>query len=186
MEFVLAALLGLGISAACGFRVFVPLLVLSLGVSADWVSPGEGWHWIGETPALVTLSIAAIFEVGAYYIPVVDNFLDTIAAPAAVVAGTVATASMVADLDPLLQWSVAVIGGGGLAGSVQAGTTVVRAASTVGTGGLANPLFSTFEAMGAATLSLMAILVPILAALAIVAGLLVIAVAVRKRRRRSA
>ena len=182
MELVLATMLGLGLSAACGFRVFVPLLILSLGVNAGWVSAGEGWHWIGETAALVTLGIATTLEIGAYYIPVIDNFLDTLATPAAVVAGTVATASMVADLDPLLQWSVALIGGGGLAGGVQAGTTVVRAASTVGTAGLANPVFSTFETISAAVLSLMAILVPIFAAIAVLFGIAVIALALKKRR----
>ncbi len=179
----MAALLGLGISAACGFRIFVPLLILSLGTRVGWVSPSEGWLWVGDTPALVTLGVATALEIGAYYLPVVDNFLDAIATPAAVVAGSMATASMVADLDPLMQWSVAIIGGGGLAGSVQVGTSLVRAASTVSTAGLGNPFFSTFETMSAAFLSLLAVLLPFLAALVILFVLGALWLALRKRKK---
>lgn len=168
MELLLATLLGLGLSAACGFRIFVPLLILSVSSRVGWVALDPDWQWVGQTPALVTLGVATVLEIGAYYIPVVDNLLDGIAAPAAIVAGTLATASMATDFHPLLQWSVALIGGGGLAGTVHLGNAAVRTMSTVGTAGIGNPFFSTLETLGATALSFLSLLVPIFAALAIV------------------
>ncbi len=159
---ILSICLGIGLSAACGFRVFVPLLVMSIASLAGHLTLAPGFQWIGTYPALLTFSVATAVEIAGYYIPWVDHALDTIATPAAIVAGTVITASMVTGMSPLLKWSLAIIAGGGAAGLVQGATVVTRAASTATTGGLGNPLVATIE-LGAATItSIAALLVPVL------------------------
>ncbi len=167
MDHLLSLAVGIGLAAACGFRVFVPLLVMSAAGYTGHLELSSGFQWIGTLPALVAFASATVLEIAAYYIPWVDNLLDTISGPAAVVAGTVVTASALTDVDPFLKWSLAIIGGGGVAGIVSGATTVLRGASTVTTGGVANPLFSTLEVFLALTVAALAVAVP-LAALALV------------------
>ena len=161
-ELILSAIVGVGLSAACGFRVFIPPLVMCIAAKAGHVSFGAEFAWMETNVALVIFSIAAILEIGAYYIPWLDNALDTIAAPAAVVAGTMTTAAMLGDISPWLKWSLAAIAGGGAAGAVQVTTTVARGASSVLTGGMGNWVVSTGEGIGAVITAILAIVVPIL------------------------
>lgn len=156
--------IGLGLSAACGFRVFVPLLFVSIAARSGHITLGTGWDWVASVPAIVALSTATALEIGAYYVPWLDNFLDSIATPAAVLAGTVITAAAVGDMTPLLKWSLAIIGGGGSAAVVQVSTTIVRGASSLATGGIGNPAVSTAEAGGSVGLSFLALFVPFAAA----------------------
>jgi hypothetical protein len=173
METLLGICLGIGLSAACGFRVFVPLLVMSVATISGHLAPVHGFEWIGSYPALVAFAVATCVEIAGYYIPWVDHLLDTIATPAAVVAGTITTASMVGHMSPLLHWTLAVIAGGGAAGLVQGATVVTRGASTVTTGGLGNPLVATAELAGSVVTSILAILAPILVVALLIAFFLV-------------
>jgi hypothetical protein len=184
LEILVSVCLGLGLSAACGFRVFVPLLVMSAAAHSGHLHVDGSFEWIASTPALVAFGVATAFEIGAYYVPWLDNLLDTIATPAAVIAGVVATASVVTDLDPLIRWTLAVVAGGGLAGAVQAITTGTRGVSVVTTGGLANPAVSTLEAGGAFGLALIAVALPVLAALLVVLFFVLVWRLVRRRRQR--
>lgn len=170
METLLSILLGLGLAAACGFRVFVPLLIMSIAAraGAGHLELGAGFAWIGSTVALVTFSAATLLEIAGYYIPWVDNLLDAIATPTAVVAGILVTASSVADVDPFLRWTLAILGGGGTAAVFQGITATARQVSSFTTGGLGNPLISTVEAGSSILLSVLAILLPVLAVLLIV------------------
>jgi hypothetical protein len=163
METLLAISLGIGLSAACGFRVFVPLLVMSVASISGHLTLAHGFEWIGSYPALVTFSAATCAEIAGYYIPWVDHLLDTVATPAAIIAGTVTTAAMVGDMSPLLKWTLAAIAGGGVAGVVQGATVLVRGVSTATTGGLGNPFFATIELGGALFTSILAVLAPLLA-----------------------
>ena len=163
METVLSICVGIGLSAACGFRVFVPLLVMSIASLSGHLTLAHGFEWIGTYPALIAFSVATCLEIAGYYVPWVDHLLDTIATPAAIVAGTIVTASAVGDMSPFLKWSLAVIGGGSAAGLVQGATVVTRAASTASTGGLANPVVATLELVGSVVTSILAIVVPVLA-----------------------
>ncbi len=168
METALSILVGVGLSAACGFRVFVPLLIINLAARSGHLSLATGFQWMGSDAALIAFGVATVLEIAGYYIPWVDHLLDTIATPAAVVAGTVVTASLVSDMSPFLRWSLAVIAGGGAAGAVQMTTVVTRAASTATTGGLANPLVATAELGGSVLTSLLGLV-------ARVAGVLLVA-----------
>jgi hypothetical protein len=175
METLLALIMGIGLSAACGFRVFVPLLVVSIASYSGHLTLSSGFEWLGSEVALATFSVATLLEVGGYFIPWLDNLLDTLATPAAVMAGTIITASVVADISPFLQWTLAAVAGGGTAAAVQSSTVLVRGASTAGTGGLGNPVFATAELGGSAVLAVLAVIFPIAAFLLLLAFVVVLA-----------
>ena len=174
-ETLFGMMIGLGLSAACGFRVFVPPLIVSLAAYTGHLQVSEGFQWLASYPAVVAFSAAVGCEILGYYVPWVDNALDTIAAPAAVVAGSVLSASMVHEASPLVKWTFAVIAGGGSAGLFHTATAILRGGSTMATGGLGNPLLSTVELGGAATLSVLALLVPA-ATLFVMIGILAVAI----------
>lgn len=168
METALSICVGIGLSAACGFRVFVPLLVMSIASLSGHMTLAHGFEWLGTYPALVCFSVATGLEIAGYYLPWLDHLLDTLATPAAIIAGTVVTASAVTDMSPFLRWTLAVIAGGGAAGLVQGATVITRAASTAATGGLGNPLVSTLELGGATITSILAVVAPVVAVLLLV------------------
>ncbi len=159
--------MGIGLAAACGFRVFVPLLVVSIASFSGHLTLAPSFQWLGTYPALITFCAATVLEITAYYVPWLDNFLDSIATPAAVIAGTVVTASMVTGMSPLLKWTLAVIAGGGAAGLVQSATVLTRAASTTTTGGLANPVLATAELGFSVLTSLLTLVVPVVTVVAL-------------------
>jgi hypothetical protein len=183
MELALSILLGIGLSAACGYRVFVPFLVLSIAATSGHVTLTHGFEWIGTPYALAAFAIATGLEVTAYYVPWLDNLLDAVSTPAAVVAGIVITASVVGDVSPFLKWTLAVIAGGGVAGAVQATTVAVRGASTVTTGGVGNPVVSTGELGGSVVTSVLSVLVPVVAVALVVVLLVIVLRFVRGLRR---
>lgn len=169
---------GVGLAAACGFRVFVPLLVLSIAATLGAVPLSNDFSWLATTPALVALATATVMEIAAYYVPWFDHALDVVATPAAVLAGVVTTAAVITDLSPVLRWALALVAGGGVAGAVQGATVLVRLKSGVTTAGVANPLVSTGETASSTVTSVLAVLVPLIAfllVLALVALLIVIA-----------
>jgi len=165
LEILSSILLGIGLSAATGFRIFVPFLVASIASMTGFLPLSESFEWIGTYPALIAFSAATILEIGAYYIPWFDNLLDTIATPAAFIAGAILMVAVVSGLPPLVKWALAIIAGSGAAGIVQTGTSVSRLTSTTTTGGIGNPVVSTVEAGSSFGLSALAILVPIVAGL---------------------
>jgi Domain of unknown function (DUF4126) len=168
LETLLGLAVGIGLSAACGFRIFVPMLGISIAALSGHVTLGAGFEWMGTGTAVAAFGTATVLEIAAYYIPVLDNLLDTIATPAAVVAGTIITASMVGDMSPFLKWSLAIIAGGGVAGVVQGGTVALRAGSTGTTGGIANPVLSTLEMAGSIVTTVLAFLLPLAGLLLVV------------------
>lgn len=162
METLLSVIVGIGLSAACGFRVFVPMLGISIAALSGHLHLAPGFEWMSSWPAVLAFSVATLLEIAAYYIPWVDHLMDVLTTPAAIVAGTIATASMVSDVSPFLKWSLAIIAGGGVSGLIQAGTVALRAGSTGTTGGLANPLVSTGEMIGSVATTIFAIVLPVI------------------------
>ena len=148
LEIILSLSLGLGLAAACGFRIFIPPLMMGVGSRFDLYDLEGSFIWVGEDWAIAVFAIATLLEIGGYYVPWIDNLLDTVATPAAVIGGIfVTSASLEGDVDPSLQWILATIAGGSSAGVIQLGTVATRAVSTGTTGGLANPIVSTLEAI---------------------------------------
>lgn len=182
MDGWLSLLLGVGLSAACGFRVFVPLLVMSLASVDGHLALAPGFEWIATPEACGVFAVATVCEVLSYYIPWWDNLLDSLSSPAAVAAGTITTASVLTDTSPFLQWTLAIIAGGGAAGMVQTGTVLVRGASSLTTGGLGNPIVATVEAVASTVTSIVALIAPLVAIIAMVALILVAAKKLRRKR----
>lgn len=163
IETILSLCIGIGLSAACGFRVFVPLLVMSVASLAGWFEPMKGFEWLAMPSVCIGLAVATVCEIGAYYIPWVDNALDTISTPAAMVAGTLTTMAVsTGEMSPFASWAAAIIVGGGTASAVQLSTVAVRGLSTATTGGIANPVVSTGEWISALVVSILSFLVPVL------------------------
>ena len=184
-DLALSIVLGIALAAATGFRLFLPMLIVSGAAYTGHLHLDDGFAWLGTLSALIMLSVAALAEVLAYYIPVVDNLLDTVATPAAFVAGTIVSAAVMIDAPPMVKWTAAVIAGGGIAGLIQGMTGILRAHSTVLTGGLGNPIIATAELGSAALISFLALAAPTVA-IALVAVFLIVALRLVFRRFRSA
>ncbi|WP_341215116.1 DUF4126 domain-containing protein [uncultured Wocania sp.] len=174
VETIISICLGIGLSASVGFRIFLPLFVLSLASYFNLWQLNESWQWIGSTTALITLGVATVVEIFAYFIPYIDNLLDSIAIPLAALAGTVVMMSTIADLSPVVTWSLAIIAGGGTAAAIAGTSSTTRLASTVTTGGLGNPIVSSLETGTATIMSVISIFLPILAVILVVILLLII------------
>jgi len=182
-DLALSIVLGVVLAAASGFRVFLPMLIVSGAAYTGHLSLDNSFAWLGTPSALTMLSVAALVEVLAYYVPGVDNLLDAVATPAAFVAGTIVSAAVMTDLPPMAKWMAAVIAGGGTASFTQGVTAILRAKSTVFTGGFGNPVIATGELGGSVLLSLLALAAP-LAAFAMVILILWLALRLIRRQRR--
>ena len=179
-DLALSIVLGIGLAAATGFRVFLPMLMVSGAAYAGHLQLDSSFAWLGTPSALTMLSVAALAEVLAYYVPVIDNLLDTLATPAALIAGTIVSAAVMTDVPPMVKWTAAVIAGGGIAGLTQGLTGILRAHSTVLTSGLGNPVIATAELGGALLISFLALVAP---AAAVALVILFLLVAIRLLRR---
>jgi hypothetical protein len=168
LDLALSIALGVGLAAATGFRVFLPMLVVSAAAYTGHLPLSENFAWLGTPSALMMLGVAALVEILAYYIPGVDNLLDVLATPAAVVAGTLVSAAVITDLPPMLKWTTAIIAGGGVAGLTQGVTALLRAKSTVLTAGVGNPVIATAELGGSLLVSLLALAAPLVALLVVI------------------
>jgi hypothetical protein len=168
LDLALSIALGVGLAAATGFRVFLPMLVASAAAYTGHLPLSGNFAWLGTPGALIMLGVAALVEILAYYIPGVDNLLDALATPAAVVAGTLVSAAVITDLPPMLKWTTAIIAGGGVAGLTQGVTALLRAKSTVLTAGVGNPVIATAELGGSLLVSLLALAAPLIALLVVI------------------
>ena len=174
LPYAISAFIGIGLAAATGFRVFLPMFAVSLASYMGWIPMNESFQWLSGLPTLITTGIATIVEILAYYIPFVDHLLDTMSIPLATVAGSVMFASQFAEIGTFPQWALALIAGGGTAAAISSGFAGTRAASTATTGGLGNSVVATTETAGAGIMSVLALAAPIIAF--IVAIILIIAV----------
>ena len=166
---IVAMCLGLGLAAACGFRVFLPPLLMGIFSRAELITLGDSWQWFSSDWAIALFGAAALFEIFGYFIPWLDNLLDMIASPLAITAGTILTSASLNGIDPSLQWILALIAGVGVTGSVQASTVLVRGLSTATTGGLGNPIVTIIEDTMSVIVAITAILAPVLAIALLVA-----------------
>ncbi len=164
MDIALGILLGIGLAASCGFRVFVPMLVTNIGSLLGYVKLSQGFEWMGSWIAFAAFLVATIVEIGAFYIPWLDNALDTVSGPLAMIAGTVLTASFLTETTPLIQWTLGIIVGGGTAGIVKVGASAARLTSTATTGGMANAVVATMENILSTVLSILSFIIPVVTA----------------------
>jgi hypothetical protein len=180
LPYLISAFIGIGLAAATGFRIFLPMFAVSLASYMGWIPQNENFQWLSGLPTLIATGIAMIVEILAYYIPFVDHLLDTISIPLATVAGSVMFASKFTELGTFPQWALALIAGGGTAAAISSGFAGTRAASTATTGGFGNSVVATTETAGAGLMSFLALAAPVIAF--VVAVLLLIAVFVFGRK----
>lgn len=167
-ETIVSIIIGIGLAASVGFRIFVPLFALSLASFYGIIPLNETWQWVGSSTAILILGIATFVEILAYFIPWLDNLLDTIAVPLAAVAGTAVMVATVSNLDPTITWALAIIAGGGTATAIKGSTSTTRLASTATTAGVANPIISTVETGTSIIMAVFAIFLPIVALILVI------------------
>lgn len=172
-ETIISIFLGIGLAASVGFRVFLPLFALSLVSYFNLLELNESWQWIGSLAAVITLGVAMLVEIGTYYIPFIDNLMDTIAIPLATVAGTAVMVSTVADLSPVVTWALAIIAGGGTAATIKSATGATRLTSSVSTAGLGNPIVTTIETGSSIVMTILSIFLPVVGFIMVIVILIV-------------
>lgn len=180
LPYIISAFIGIGLAAATGFRVFMPMFAVSLASYLGWIPMNESFEWLAGLPTLITTGIAMIAEILAYYIPFIDHLLDTISVPLATIAGSVMFASQFSDIGTFPQWALALIAGGGTAAAISSGFAGTRAASTATTGGLGNSVVATTETAGAGIMSFLALAAPVIAFIAAVALIITVLVLGKK------
>lgn len=165
-QMITSIAMGIALSACCGFRVFIPMLGASFAAHQNWYALPADMQWMVSLPALIAFGTAAVLEMGAYYIPFVDNLLDAIATPLAVAAGTVLAASFlpIAEFSPLIKWILALVAGGAAAGTVQTGTGLLRLASSKTTAGVGNSVVATGENALAVSGTILSFIIPVVVA----------------------
>jgi Domain of unknown function (DUF4126) len=161
-EIITAVAIGIGLSASCGFRVFVPMLVASIAARMNLFPVNEGFQWLASWPAIISFATATVAEIVAYYVPFIDNFLDTMTTPMAVGGGTLLLTSVLPIDNDFLKWSAGFLFGGGAAATIQGGTVLTRLASTKLTAGAGNAVVATGEHAAAFGTSVLAVLIPLI------------------------
>ncbi|MCK5868889.1 MAG: DUF4126 domain-containing protein [Candidatus Thalassarchaeum sp.] len=184
---IMATLMGISLAAASGFRVFLPPFLLSLAARFNvvWFLDidliGTQFEFFTSTLSIVVLGIATVAEFAAFYAPWIDNALDTIATPASIMAGVAMTAIVLEGNDPIIQWAIAIVAGGGVAATIQSATVATRGLSSTFTFGLGNSAVATGENVASVALTLIAILIPFLSALFV---LVIVALLLRMKRKK--
>ena len=183
VETIGSFLLGIGLSAAVGFRVFVPMLVVSLASMAGIIQLSPGFQWMGTPVAALVFAVATLIELLGFLVPWVSNALDSIATPAATIAGVIMMAAVLTDMHPIARWALALIAGGGVALTVQGATVVTRAVAAGSTGGVANPIVAILEAIGALVVTITTIVIPaVMGILILIVVLLLLRIVIPKFR----
>jgi len=167
-EIITAVAIGIGLSASCGFRVFVPMLVASIAAKMNIFPVNEGFQWLASWPAIISFGTATVAEILAYYIPFIDNLLDTITTPMAIGGGTLLLTSVLPIDNEFLKWATGFLFGGGAAATVQGGTVLTRLASTKLTAGTGNAVVATGEHAASFGTSILSLVIPLIIAALIV------------------
>lgn len=159
---------GVALSASCGLRLFLPLLAANLASRFGLITFDPSFHWLYGDDATLLLVVASAIEIISFYIPFIDNLLDVIAVPSSAIAGTIISTSIIPlDNYPAIQWGLGIIAGGGVAGTIQAGTSLIRVASTKFTLGHGNFVVTTIENILAFVIIIFAFVIPIIIVLII-------------------
>lgn len=184
-ELITAVAIGIGLAASAGFRVFVPMLVAAIAAKAGILPLNESFQWLASWTSIAILGTATIVEILAYYIPVVDNLLDTIATPMAVVAGTLLLTSVLPIDSELMKWITGAAVGGGSAAVVQSGSALTRLTSTKLTAGVGNPVVATVENVAATGTSILSLVIPFFVLAIFLLLVVLIFTSLRRRLRQS-
>jgi len=184
-ELITAVAIGIGLAASAGFRVFVPMLVAAIAAKTGVLPLNESFLWLSSWTAIAILGTATVVEILAYYIPVVDNLLDTISTPLAIGAGTLLLTSVLPIDSELMRWITGAAVGGGSAAVVQSGSALTRLTSTKMTAGIGNPVVATVENVAATGTSVLSLIIPFIIVALFLLLVIFIFTRVRRKLRRS-
>jgi len=183
-ELITAVAIGIGLAASAGFRVFVPMLVAAIAARTGALPLNESFMWLSSWTSIAILGTATVVEILAYYVPVVDSLLDTVATPLAVVAGTLLLTSVLPIDSELMRWITGAAVGGGSAAVVQSGSALTRLTSTKLTAGIGNPVVATVENVAATGTSVLSLIIPFFVLAIFLLLVILIFTSLRKRLRR--
>jgi len=186
VELITAVAIGIGLAASAGFRVFVPMLVAAVAAKTGVLPLNESFQWLSSWTAIAILGTATVVEILAYYIPVVDNLLDTVSTPLAIGAGTLLLTSVLPIDSELMRWITGAAVGGGSAAVVQSGSALTRLTSTKLTGGIGNPVVATVENVAATGTSILSLIIPFFVLALFLLLVILIFTSLRRRLRRKA
>jgi len=175
--------MGIGLAACAGIRAWLPLLMA--GGLARWgiIELGPSFQFIGSNRALILFGVATVIEILADKIPAVDHALDSLSTVLRPMAGSLLAASVLWQVsDPLTALALGVAVGAPTSLVPHAAKSLLRAASTTLTGGLANPFISILEDLMAVALFVLTVLIPVVVAAVL---LLISLLVVRRLSRRS-
>ena len=184
VELITSVAIGIGLAASTGFRVFVPMLVAAIAAKTGILPLNDSFQWLSSWTAIVILGTATVVEILAYYVPVVDNLLDTVSTPLAIGAGTLLLTSVLPIDSELMRWITGAAVGGGSAAVVQSGSALTRLTSTKLTAGMGNPVVATVENVAATGTSILSLVIPFFILALFLLLTILIFTTVRRRLRR--
>ncbi len=164
LQAITATALAIALAACSGFRVFLPMLAAGVVSRFQLFHFSESFQWLSSTPALICRGAATLLEIAAYYVPFIDNLLDTVAAPSAAIAGTLLATSVIPVDNEWIKWIIGTVAGGGGASLVSAGTGLLRLWSSKTTLGSGNAVVATGENTAALGATLLSFLIPVIMA----------------------
>jgi hypothetical protein len=193
---MLAALTGLGLSAAAGLNAYIPLLLVGLLARfTEVIVLPEPYRWIQSGWALGVVAVLLAAELVLDKVAVVDHVNDAVQTLVRPTVGGVifaaTSAAEQADASPWMQqhqW-VAVLLGVVVAGAVHPTKATARPLVNATTVGTATPAVSAAEDATSLGLSLVAVFLPVLVVLVVLLlawAALVLVRRARRRRRRAA
>jgi uncharacterized membrane protein len=185
---------GFGLATAAGLNAYIPMLLMGLlSKFTSLITLPSGWNWLENSWVMAVIAVLLAVEIVADKIPALDTVNDTVQTfvrPTAggIVFGSGTAAQTAAVSDPAEfartgQW-VPVVIGVVTALVVHLTKTAVRPAANVATAGVAAPVLSTIEDFTSVSLVFIAILIPALVAIVLIALTAAAVWLLRRRRRR--
>ncbi len=156
----MSVLLGICLSAAAGFRIFIPFLVLSVTSYLGWIDYGSAASWLVSLPFLIGFGFVAAMEIAIYYNPWIDNMLDLISTPLSFFAGVILMLSVMPDINFILKCVIGIVCGGGTALNIRLLSLKARALSSFFITGIGNRIITTIETVSSVIISILAIYTP--------------------------
>jgi hypothetical protein len=181
IEQVLTFLVGVGLAASVGLRISFPILIVSIFSYSGYITLSTYFVWLGTLPALIVLIIIATIDTLAFYIVWLDNLLDAIEHPVSILVGILITGAVITEFNPYLKWLMALIIGGGIAGTINAATGLLRLKISTETDGKRNFAFSTLEILGSIGLAIISIFLPFIAGLISAIALIYFSFVIKKK-----
>jgi hypothetical protein len=174
--------LGISLAACAGLRAWLPFFAVGISVRLGVVPLGDSFRFLGSNTALTVFAIAAVIELLADKIPVVDHALDALSTFLKPAAGMVLAASVMWTVDdPIVALALGVMVGAPASLVPHTAKATLRGVLSPITAGLAAPILSVLEDVIAFGLVALAILAPFVVAAGFVLFALVTGKFLRKK-----